>query len=283
MNGHIKDNIKNTHKSMIIKYLIKNEEFFINILDKFNNDYSKIPNSINFYPFINNDCIDSLIVFSNDGYFYPLIKDKYIKESSQFFIKNISKIFSIYGHLDIVNILLKEINKPYRYKNEYYVMKLVKKNFTNYKFSLDNYYCIHGEEKHFPKIKDMQFLYHKEEVYCDNSFYPYQAEMLSLKKNLKTNINYIVFTNDEKNIAVSKANVNGESPNYFQLGGIYTRKEFRNKGLSKLCLSYFIDHIFSKTKKKGIILYVKKDNTPAIKLYEKLGFTYQYESILCYY
>ena len=178
INSHIKDNIKYTHKTLIIKYLIKNEDFFISILDKFNNNYSKIPNSINFYPFILNDKIDSLIAFSNDGYYYPLIKDKYIKETSIFFTNNISKIFSIYGYIDILNTLIKEIKKPYRYKNEYYVMKLTKNNFIEYNINLDNYYCIHGNEKHFSKLKDIQYLYHKEEVYSHNSFYPYQAEMI---------------------------------------------------------------------------------------------------------
>jgi ribosomal protein S18 acetylase RimI-like enzyme len=283
MNGHTEDKIKNNNETLILNYLLKNEEFFINILEKFNNNYSKIPNSVSFYPFFINNKIDSLIAFTNEGYYYPHIKIEYIDEATRFLANNINKIFAIYGHLNIVNELIKKIKKPYRYKNEYYVMNLIKDNFIRNNINYKNFYCIPGNEKYFAKLKDMQYLYHKEEVYTDNSFYPYQAEMHSLKRLLKTKINFIVLTNDSNNLAVSKVNVNGESPNYFQIGGTYTRKEFRNRGLSKFCLNYFIDHIFTKTKKNGIILYVKIKNLPAIKLYKALGFTIQFESILCYY
>ncbi len=282
MNGHLKNSYKNINKSLIIKYLIRNEDFFINILDKFNNNYSKIPDSINFYPFIINDQIDSLLAFTSDGFYYPLIKDKYIKESSIFLNSNIPKIFSIYGHINTINELVKGIEKPFRNKNDYYVMKLNKKEFVKYNNNIEDYYCIAGNKKHFEQLKEIQYLYHKEEVYTDTSFYPYQAEMLSLLNVLKTKINYIVFSKKE-NIAVSKANINGESLNYYQLGGIYTRKEYRNKGLSKYCLNCLINYIFSNTTKKAIMLYVKKENLPAINLYKKLGFKIQYESILCYF
>src|SRR4030065_1274975 len=102
-------------------------------------------------------------------------------------------------------------------------MKLIKTDFRKINNQIEGYYCTAGNTNHFEKSKDLQFLYHKEEVYTNNSYYPYNVEMIAYKKLLKTRLNYIVFTKDESNTAVSKANINGESPNYYQLGGIYTK------------------------------------------------------------
>lgn len=283
INGNLKNNPSNIDKSLIINYLLKNEDFFINILDRFNNNYSKIPHSISYYPFINNGGIDSLIAHTDNGYFYTLIKDEYINEASSYIMNNISKVFSIYGYLKTLEQILKKTDKPYRYKNEYFIMKLTKNDFKKIDEQIEGYYCTSGNISHFEKSKDLQFLYHKEEVYTNNSYYPYNVEMIAYKKLLKSRLNYIVFTKDENNIAVSKSNINGESPNYFQLGGIYTKEEFRNKGLSKLCVSCLIADVFSNSNKKNLILYVKKENLPAIKLYQRLGFTILDESMLCYY
>lgn len=283
INGLLKNNSSNIDKSLILDYLVKNEDFFINILDRFNNNYCKIPNSISYYPFINNNEIDSLIAHTDNGYFYPLIKDQYIEEASSYITNNITKVFSIYGYLKTMKQVIKKIDKPYRYKNEYFIMKLMKNDFKKNDKQIEGYYCTMGNTSHFEKSKDLQFLYHKEEVYTNNSYYPYNVEMIAYKKLLKTKLNYIVFTKDENNIAVSKSNINGESPGYYQLGGIYTKKEYRNKGLSRLCVSCLIADAFLNSNKNNMILYVKKENLPAIKLYQRLGFTILDESMLCYY
>ena len=54
------------------------------------------------------------------------------------------------------------------------------------------------------------------------------------------------------------------------LGGVYTIPKYRNHGLAKALL-YNICQEFTKRNKK-IALFVKKENGPAKKLYETLGF-----------
>jgi ribosomal protein S18 acetylase RimI-like enzyme len=269
---------------IIIDYLIENEIFFINILDKFNGNYSKIPGCVGYYPFFDNERINSLIAFLDNGYFYLDIKDKNIKESADFLINNFYKIFSIYGNKETIEKLIILIDKPYRYTNEYLFMKLEKKDFNSYENINDIFICKKCDISDFNDIKDIQYQYHKEEVYSNNSYYPYNAEMNALKDLLKERLVYAVYIKENnKYRAVAKSNVNGESFNYFQLGGIFTQKEYRNTGLSKFCLTNLINDIFSNYDKKGIILYVKRNNIPAINLYKSLGFKTEFETTLCYY
>ena len=283
MNGLLKNNFFKKHKIEYIKYIINNEEYFINILDKFNNDYSTVPYSINFLPFLKNENIDSILAFTKNGQFYPFIKHEYIKKTSDFINKRLPTIFSIYGYSSIINNLINLINHPPRYCVVYYVMKLSKKSYIPLKHHIKNYFCIPCNNKHFIKLKKLQYLYHKEEVYGNDSFYPYDAEMNAFKKVLKSRINYAVFTDEKNPKPVSKVNINGESPNFYQIGGIFTKKDYRDRGLSKLCLTHLLDHIFSENKKEKVILFVKKNNLPAVNLYLKFGFDILYESTLCYY
>ena len=273
-----------TKNKNIIEYLIDNEIFFINILDKFERNYSKTPDSAGFYPIYKNEKIDSLIAYLDNGYYYTDIKDKNIDECADYLAHELYKIFSLYGSKETVYNLIKKINKPYRYINDYLFMKLNKEDFSPFESDLENYFCRKCDVSDFNDLKDIQYLYHQEEVYSSNSYYPYHAEMNAFKDLLKNRLVYAVFNKEDGCInAVSKSNVNGESPNYFQLGGIFSRKEFRNKGLSKICMSYLIRDIFSNYDKKGIILYVKKNNLPAINLYKKLGFKTEFETALCYF
>lgn len=276
------DKIIRTYKDKIIDFILDNKYLYINVIEKFNNNFSLIPESVGFYPFIKNNSIESLIAFIESGYYYPVVNEKNIDKAAEY-ISSSGNIFSIYGYHETINPLINLINKPVRYINKYFSMKLRNNDFNPVVFDIDNYYCSKCDITYFDKLKDIQYLYHKEEVYDSGSYYPYKAEMRALKETLATRLNYAVFLKEKNNAAVSKCNVNGEAPNLYQLGGIYTKKEYRNKGFSKLCLTYLINDIFNLNKNNEIILYVKKENEAAVNLYLKLGFKIEYETMLCYY
>ena len=120
----------------IIDYLIENEIFFINVLDKFNRNFLNIPKSVGYYPFYDNNSLDSLIAFLDNGYFYAFIKDRNLDESAEYLINNFHKIFSLYGYKDTTSKLVKLINKPSRYSNDYLFMKLEKKDFNASEYAI---------------------------------------------------------------------------------------------------------------------------------------------------
>ncbi len=276
--------MENNNKKELIDFLIKYDEYFVSILDQFNNEYDSIPASILFKIFYKENKIDSLIGYTKSGNYYLKINEYFYNEAMDFINQNSYKIFSFYSDLDTVNFFKKNLKIKPKSKSEYYVMNLDKKNYKRLLLNKNGYSCIKCDISHFEDLKKIQKLYHIEEVYSKKSFYPYDAEMQAFKTILQNRITFAVFKHDnDKKINVSKANVNGATPDKFQLGGVYTLRKYRKLGLSKLCLTNLIDYIFLNYQNKQITLYVKKNNLPAINLYLNLGFKISFESAMLYY
>jgi predicted GNAT family acetyltransferase len=70
--------------------------------------------------------------------------------------------------------------------------------------------------------------------------------------------------------SISQALVHGYTPHYGQIGGVATLLAYRGMGAAKTVVSRICECII---KKKCIpTLFVRKNNTPAVKAYEALGF-----------
>ncbi|GHV84933.1 hypothetical protein AGMMS50230_05410 [Spirochaetia bacterium] len=69
---------------------------------------------------------------------------------------------------------------------------------------------------------------------------------------------------------VGKININAQSFNRFQIGGVYVLPEFRNLGIARIMTVSLIRELSSR--KKDFTLFVKKANAPARKVYDKIGF-----------
>ncbi|HOJ63684.1 MAG TPA: GNAT family N-acetyltransferase [Spirochaetota bacterium] len=264
----------NTNIKKIVEYFNNNDDIFIQLIDKFEDNFSKIPDYIKYYLGINFS-----ILYSEFGAFY-------IKHNSKDSIDGIihflnSKIFditSLYGETEIVDEINKRLKLYPRSKIDYYLMLLEKKYFREFNINDQNFTCEKVGPKYFNKLKRLQKEYHLEEVYNDGSFYPYEAEMENFKISLSKRLNYAVFYKEK---AVSKCATNSESRNSFQIGGVYTVKKFRGLGLSKFCLSNLLKEAF--TLKNRALLYVKKENIPAIRVYKSLGFKIINTTSVAYY
>ncbi|RKX78396.1 MAG: hypothetical protein DRP87_06485 [Spirochaetes bacterium] len=117
----------------------------------------------------------------------------------------------------------------------------------------------------FPLQKD----YEKEEVLLDPAnFNPAQSYFL-FEKSLKEQLVFMAELNGKP---VSKAGTNSRGLVYDQLGGIYTKKEYRNRGIAKALLRVLLNEICNQGKRA--CLFVKKNNKPAINLYLSLGFEF---------
>ncbi len=265
-------------ENKIIDYILENREYLINLLEKFNNDHTKFPDNLKVLPFQNNDKIESIIFYTFESKIYFLLKEKYLEDAVDF-INQKQSISSIYGDTATVSKIVDKIKFKFSHYNDYYVMKLVKDNYSPCYNISDDYYCLKCNGKYYNKLKKLQVSYHQEEVYAGCSYYPVNVEMKAFKMLLDKKLNYAIFLN-KNNTAVSKANINAEFLDTAQLGGIYTLKEYRRNGLSSYCTSILIDDIFKNFGKKTILLFVNKNNQPAINLYLKLGFNLFYESSL---
>ncbi len=271
-------NSNSIEQKLIVEYMEENELIFITVLDKI---FSKNPNMhyVHLYPFFKNSRVDSLITSSGYGMIHINLKDEYINSA----VKLLNEIgtFSIYGATKTINILNEKIDKNFNSEYEYYVMQLTKDNFKPFLIDdEENYIGVKCDESHFKYLKKLQYLYHKEEVYREDKNYPYYLEMKHFKRLLNNRLNIAIFENIHIPKAISKCNVNANSKNCYQIGGVFTLEKYRNKNLATYCVSRLIGEIFRENNKNRVMLYVKKENGRAIRVYEKLGFIKQFESKL---
>lgn len=80
---------------------------------------------------------------------------------------------------------------------------------------------------------------------------------------------------------VTKVNINADSYTRCQIGGVFTDPFFRGKGYASELVASFCNQLISEG--KGVNLFVNKKNTPALKVYKKLGFKIISDYRITYY
>ncbi len=100
-----------------------------------------------------------------------------------------------------------------------------------------------------------------------DKFYVEQRAEAWVPFQLKIGPYYCVNKNDK---IVSAAGVHAIAPQIAQLGNIFTDREYRNRGYATACVSALVSDLMATD--RMISLFVRTRNTPAIHLYEKLGF-----------
>ena len=90
---------------------------------------------------------------------------------------------------------------------------------------------------------------------------------LSLRAHLKNEYIYKLSVGGR---IVAKAGTNAQGLHWFQIGGVYTLPEYRNKGLAAAAVAHIINT--HSVEAHGFALFVKTVNTAARRVYEKLGF-----------
>lgn len=123
--------------------------------------------------------------------------------------------------------------------------------------------------EHANLLMPLQLAYEKEEVLPTCRKFDPSVIRFNLERTLRTEYVLAIRTTDGKFIA--KANTNSIGVNCIQIGGVYTIPEFRRRKFASLlisCLSYKIINI-----RRIPVLFVKKENAVAEKLYKTLGFS----------
>lgn len=124
----------------------------------------------------------------------------------------------------------------------------------------------------YPLQKD----YHQQEVLPPGEAFNEKKCRLILENILFEQTVYAII--DKKNDRiVAKAGTNAKGLQWTQIGGVYTEPEYRNRGLA----CYLVQHLAINNKKKTV-LFVKKDNAPAITSYKKANFFIVGSYRICY-
>jgi GNAT superfamily N-acetyltransferase len=133
---------------------------------------------------------------------------------------------------------------------------------------LDGYTLHHCLLTDIDLLDDLNNAYYYEEVlpkYLKCNKFILHKE---LEKTLQNQTIYALL--DANKIAIAKVATNAIGLHWCQLGGVYTDPQFRNQG----CASFLVAYIAKKLKRSGYnsVLFVKKENIPAIRVYTKIGF-----------
>jgi len=80
---------------------------------------------------------------------------------------------------------------------------------------------------------------------------------------------------------VGKINVNAVSFTRYQVGGVYVSPDFRGMGIASRMAFEFIASLVNES--RGITLFVKKNNIPARRLYDSIGFKVKRDYRITYY
>ena len=124
------------------------------------------------------------------------------------------------------------------------------------------------------EISDLEYLmplrkaYEKEEVLIDPAHYNEQASMSRFKKTI---IDKNVFYASSGETPVATCCISSAGVGWYQIGGVYTRPELRSRGISTRIMSELART--SEKAGKNLTLFVKKNNAPALKLYQNCGFS----------
>ncbi len=124
----------------------------------------------------------------------------------------------------------------------------------------------------------LQEAYEKEEVLVRPDRFDPLSCLLHLQESLR---NQLVYLAEIEGQAVSKAATNARGIRYDQLGGIFTRPEFRNRGIGERILREMLSRLSAEERKTT--LFVKQDNESAIALYRKLRFSIREEFRISYF
>ena len=105
------------------------------------------------------------------------------------------------------------------------------------------------------------------EVLPPNTEHNEFACKMSLKRNLAHHLIYAVFYGNQP---VAKAGTNAMGTFYYQIGGVFTEKKWRNKHLARAAVGIVVKASLAKGKK--VVLFVKTENEPAKASYRHAGF-----------
>lgn len=128
-------------------------------------------------------------------------------------------------------------------------------------------------------LMPLQIDYIKEEVLPQNSISPAKLNLAAVRLGLERLIK------DSRILACTipnscdqfqnpqfcaKLHFSAEGKNFMQIGGVYTRPEFRQKHIAKSLMEEA--KIIAFRKKKNLVLYVRKNNLRALNLYRSCNF-----------
>lgn len=130
----------------------------------------------------------------------------------------------------------------------------------------------------FKSLLPLQEAYEREEVLLPGRSLSLRAVEHNLRRALKEQL---VLLGETREGVVAKVATNARGLHFDQVGGVFTKPEFRSRGIA----THLMQHLIGKVGAQGraTTLFVKKHNTPAVTMYRKLGYNMAGDFRILYY
>ncbi len=125
---------------------------------------------------------------------------------------------------------------------------------------------------------DIQKRYEIEEVLLPGNTFSPSATFDHLRRTLREQI---VLVAEVDGTPIGKVNTNARGIFYDQVGGMYTERRVRSRGVGSALMLRLLQRIAAEH--KSAALFVKKNNAAALRLYQGIGFAIEDEFRISYY
>ncbi len=210
-----------------------------------------------------------------ENFLFDEIQLKELRDVVKEFL-SVQKLFCIYGEYDggkYINSILEECGKIKIAENEY---KLLKNDLRGELFSKpieerNDVIVRKCSSEDAENLIELERGYRTEEVAITENVENDRIIRFILSKTLNTHTVFVAYKMQEGILkAVAKAATNACGNVYCQIGGVYTCKEERNKGIMFYVMLHLLRYIKAQNKESN--LFVKIHNESAKKVYAKLGY-----------
>ena len=277
----------------IIDFLKKNEKTCITLMSRFvkQGDIELLPNHIKGYSFFLDEEVVGVLAISNGGIVLHHFRKDVFDQKSQIFVEMSEillpillqhNIYSIIGDMNGTEFLRKILEKEKKPKIIIpYTLMLFNKKMNRELSSLPSNFSLRKcTSQDTEALYPLQAAYDIVEVLPPGEVFNPDNCRLNLHHNLGNQYILGLFSDVEK-VFVAKAGTNAIGLNWVQLGGVFTKEEFRGRGFA----SYLVKTLgkIMSEKNKKIALFVKDSNDFAKKAYVKAGFEADSKFCICYY
>ena len=180
-----------------------------------------------------------------------------------------NRIHSIMGELATVHSLAEALGYPLSYTVDYHLMYRSRKQGLPFVEpplpALDYDWATPRDAK---LLREIQEAYEREEVLLPGHAFNPRVSMENLRYHLKNQLVLYALHGGE---VIAKAATNARGFGCDQLGGVFTKPQYRRRGVARWLVAILIRHLRKEDKSSS--LFVKPQNLAAVELYRDLGFT----------
>lgn len=229
--------------------------------------------------------ISGLVLQTTFGFVFPVLdtpeaeQEPRLRELSRRLRKGFFQAVTVMGRKSDVARIEKLLGRDPDTQVTYYIMARIGGPPPRSAPPPSGYTFRRADSRDLDALLPLQAAYEKEEVIVDGREVNHSVVYHNMRTALEHHITYVAELND--GTPVAKASTNARGLTYDQIGGVYTVPQERNKGIGRELMRYLMEDVHAAG--KNTTLFVKQHNTPALSMYQRLGFEQKNEFAISYY